>query len=122
MDRALRTFMQLLLWGVPAGILVAVLGGRWLATAALGPLLRFADAARHIDVTNLRQRLPVRGVHDELDDVAHAFNETLGRVEVPVREMRQCSTALCHALRKPIAALSGDVEHAERRAEGELPA
>src|SRR5258708_17710168 len=125
MDRALRTFMQLLLWGVPAGLLVAVLGGRWIATAALGPLLRFADAARHIDVTNLRQRLPVRGVHDELDDVAQAFNETLARVEDAVGEMRQFSTALAHELRTPIAALRGEIElsamrpsadEAERRA------
>src|SRR5258708_34310584 len=121
MDRALRTFMQLLLWGVPAGLLAAVLGGRWIATAALGPLLRFADAARHIDVTNLRQRLPVRGVHDELDDVAHAFNETLGRVEDAVGEMRQFSTALAHELRTPIAALRGEIELAAMRPDGDRP-
>jgi heavy metal sensor kinase len=110
MDSALRRFLQLLLWGVPAGLLVAILAGRWMATVALGPLLRFASAARAIDVTNLRQRLPVRGVHDELDDVAHAFNETLGRVEDAVGEMRQFSTALAHELRTPIAALRGEIE------------
>lgn len=81
-----------------------------MATVALGPLLRFASAARSIDVTNLRQRLPVRGVHDELDDVAQAFNETLGRVEDAVGEMRQFSTALAHELRTPIAALRGEIE------------
>jgi len=110
MDGALTRFLQLLLWGVPAGLLVAILAGRWMATVALGPLLRFAGAARAIDVTNLRQRLPVRGVHDELDDVAHAFNETLGRVEEAVGEMRQFSTALAHELRTPIAALRGEIE------------
>ena len=110
MDGALGRFLQLLLWGVPAGLLVAVLAGRWMATVALGPLLRFAGAARAIDVTNLRQRLPVRGVRDELDDVAQAFNETLGRVEHAVGEMRQFSTALAHELRTPIAALRGEIE------------
>jgi heavy metal sensor kinase len=115
MDGALRRFLQLLVWGVPAGLAVAVLAGRWMSTVALGPLLRFADAARHIDVTNLRQRLPVRGVHDELDDVAHAFNETLGRVEDAVGEMRQFSTALAHELRTPIAALRGEIELAAMR-------
>ena len=109
-DSALRRFLQLLLWTVPAGLFVAILAGRWMATIALGPLLRFADAARRIDVTNLRQRLPVRGVHDELDDVAHAFNETLARVEDAVGEMRQFSTALAHELRTPIAALRGEIE------------
>jgi heavy metal sensor kinase len=95
---------------VPAGLFVAILAGRWMATIALGPLLKFAEASRHIDVTNLRQRLPVRGVHDELDDVAHAFNETLARVEDAVGEMRQFSTALAHELRTPIAALRGEIE------------
>jgi heavy metal sensor kinase len=110
MDSALRRFLQLLLWTVPAGLFVAVLAGRWIATVALAPLLRFAGAARSIDVTNLRQRLPVRGVRDELDDVAQAFNETLGRVEDAVGEMRQFSTALAHELRTPIAALRGEIE------------
>ena len=64
---------------------------------------------------NLRQRLPVRGTHDELDDVAHAFNETLARVEDAVGEMRQFSTALAHELRTPIAALRGEIELAARK-------
>jgi heavy metal sensor kinase len=110
MDGALRRFLQLLLWTVPAGLVAAVLAGRWMATIALGPLLRFADAARAIDVTNLRQRLPVRGGRDELDVVAHAFNETLARVEDAVGEMRQFSTALAHELRTPVAALRGEIE------------
>jgi heavy metal sensor kinase len=110
MDDALRRFLQLLLWTVPAGLFVAILAGRWMSTIALGPLLKFAEASRHIDVTNLRQRLPVRGVRDELDDVAHAFNETLARVEDAVGEMRQFSTALAHELRTPIAALRGEIE------------
>jgi heavy metal sensor kinase len=115
MDSALHGFLRLLLWGVPSGLFVAILAGRWMATIALGPLLRFADAARGIDVTNLRQRLPVRGVDDELDDVAHAFNETLERVEDAVGEMRQFSTALAHELRTPIAALRGEIELATMR-------
>jgi heavy metal sensor kinase len=109
-DAALRRFLQLLLWIVPAGLLAAVVAGRWISVVALAPLQRFAAAARSIDVTNLRQRLPVRGVHDELDDVAQAFNETLARVEDAVGEMRQFSTALAHELRTPIAALRGEIE------------
>ena len=36
-----------------------------------------ADGTRTIDVANLQQRLPVRGAGDELDEVAHAFNDML---------------------------------------------
>ena len=81
-----------------------------MAGVALAPLEQFAAAARTIDAANLQQRLPVRGVSDELDEVAHAFNDTLARVEDAVGEMRQFSTALAHELRTPIAALRGEIE------------
>ena len=42
--------------------------------------------------------------------MAHAFNDTLARVEDAVGEMRQFSTALAHELRTPIAALRGEIE------------
>src|SRR5205085_4719467 len=35
MDAALQRFLRLLLWGVPAGLFVAILAGRWMATVAL---------------------------------------------------------------------------------------
>jgi heavy metal sensor kinase len=91
-------------------LIVAVFAGWWMAGIALAPLARLAGAARTIDATNLRHRLPVRGTHDELDAVAVAFNETLARVEDAVGEMRQFSTALAHELRTPIAALRGGIE------------
>ena len=114
-DAALHRFLQLLLWGTPAGLLIAVFVGRWMAGVALTPLERFAAAARTIDAANLRQRLPVRGSGDELDEVAHAFNDTLARVEDAVGEMRQFSTAIAHELRTPIAALRGEIELAARK-------
>jgi len=115
-DGALRRFLQLLLWGMPAGLLIAVVVGRWMAGVALAPLERFAAAVRTIDAANLRQRLPDRGVGDELDEVARAFNDTLARMEHAVGEMRQFSTALAHELRTPIAALRGEIELAGMKA------
>src|SRR5437660_1327544 len=79
MDNTLNHFLRLLLWGVPAGLFVAIVFGRWMARLALAPLTRLAAAARAIDVTNPRERLPVRGACDELDAVAVSFNETLAR-------------------------------------------
>jgi heavy metal sensor kinase len=111
-DAALHTFLVLLVWGVPAGLVVAIAAGRSITGIALAPLTKLALAARAIDAGDLRQRLPVRGTRDELDDVAAAFNDTLARVEDAVGEMRQFSTALAHELRTPIAALRGEIERA----------
>jgi heavy metal sensor kinase len=109
-DAALRRFRRLLLWGMPAGLIIAVIAGRAMAGVALAPLARLAAAARTIDAANLQQRLPVRGTGDELDNVARSFNDTLARVEDAVGEMRQFSTAIAHELRTPIAALRGEIE------------
>jgi signal transduction histidine kinase len=78
---------------IPAGLIIAVIAGRWMAARALTPLSRLASASRSIDVTDLTRRLPVRGTGDELDNVAEAFNDTLGRLEDAVGEMKQFSAA-----------------------------
>ena len=112
MNGALDRYLQLLLWSVPVALAVTVLAGRWMSGLALAPLSRLAAASRMIGVTNMRQRLPIRGAHDELDGVAEAFNEALERLEKAVGEMRQFSAALAHELRTPLTALRGEIEMA----------
>lgn len=56
-DGALARFLRLLVWGVPVGLLLAVVTGRWMAGRALVPLGRLAAAARTISVADLHQRL-----------------------------------------------------------------
>ena len=109
-DDALQRFVRLLAWSVPAGLLFALVIGRWMAARALAPLVSMAEATRRIDVADLGRRLPLRGADDELDQVAHAFNDTLGRLEQAIAEMRQFSTAIAHELRTPLAALRGRTE------------
>jgi heavy metal sensor kinase len=115
MDRALAQFDRLLVWGIGVSVLAAALVGRYMAGRALTPLSRFARATRAISITNLSRRLPVRGAEDELDEVAHAFNQALERVEHAVGEMRQFSAALAHELRTPLAVLRGETELALTR-------
>ncbi|HMF60145.1 MAG TPA: ATP-binding protein, partial [Vicinamibacterales bacterium] len=121
MDATLARYRILLLWRVPIALLAAVAASWWLSKFALLPLSRVAGAARAIDVQTLEQRLPARGVGDELDLVVDAFNGTLGRLERAVGEMRQFSASLAHELRTPLAALRGEIELAHRAA-GTSPA
>ena len=109
-DAALRRYRDLLLLGVPVCLLLAGAGSWWLSAFALAPLMRLASAAREIDVRTLERRLPTRGVHDELEDVAKAFNGVLERLDHAVGEMRQFSAALAHELRTPLTALRGEIE------------
>src|SRR6185503_4219164 len=75
MDNALRRYRDLLLWLLPTALSVSALAAWWLAGIGLRPLIVLAGAAREIDVRTLERRLPVRGVDDELEDVATAFND-----------------------------------------------
>jgi heavy metal sensor kinase len=113
-DRTLAGFDRLLLWRILAGLSLAALVGRSLAGRALAPLSRLALATQAIGITNLQERLSVRGANDELDEVAQAFNHALARVEHSVGEMRQFSAALAHELRTPLAILRGEAELALR--------
>jgi len=114
LDASLSRYRALLLVLTPLSLLLAAAGAWWLSGFALAPLTRAAFAARDIDIATLRRRLPTRGVKDELEDVTLAFNETLGRLERSIGEMRQFSTALAHELRTPLAALRGEIELALR--------
>jgi len=101
-------------WRLPLAMLIAVMVAWWLSGFALRPLALVAAAARAIDVRTLAQRVPVRGVSDELEDVARALNDALARLEHSVGEMRQFSAALAHELRTPLTAMRGEMELALR--------
>jgi heavy metal sensor kinase len=115
-DSALARFLTLLLWSVPASVVLVLLVGRVMAGRSLAPLADLARRTRAITVADLAQRLPVRGANDELDNVAEAFNDTLARLEHAIGEMKQFSTAIAHELRTPVAALRGETELALLRA------
>ncbi len=115
MDNALGRYRGLLFWLLPSALLISAAASWWLAGFALRPLSVLAGATREIDVRTLERRVPTRGVHDELEDVAAAFNDTLSRLEHSVGEMRQFSAALAHELRTPLAALRGEIELSLRR-------
>ncbi len=109
-DTARREFLRALLLLMPIGIAIAALVGWQMARQALRPMTNLAMAARKIDVGQLSERLPVRGTGDEVDDVAKAFNETLGRLESSVEQMKQFTASISHELRTPLTALRGEAE------------
>jgi heavy metal sensor kinase len=109
-DAALRRFLSLLIWSLPVTLLAVLVVGRWMAGRALAPLARLASATGTIGVDDLRRRLPTRGVGDEHDAIADAFNGVVARLERGVREMKLFAAAMAHELRTPLAALRGEME------------
>jgi heavy metal sensor kinase len=120
MDAALSRYFDLMLWCALPSLFVAVLAVWWMARTALAPLSTLAAEARRVNIGTLDRRLPTRGTGDQLDHVAVAFNETLGRLDGAVGEMKQFGSALAHELRTPLAALRGEIELALLQPRSEL--
>lgn len=102
--------------GTLVGMLLSVVLGLWLGRRALRPVARMTDAANHIGSTDLQARLPVAdGVHDELTDLAEAFNGLIGRLDEAVKHEKRFAANAAHELLTPLASLRTAAEVALRR-------
>lgn len=81
-----------------------------LVSGLLRPLRRMAGTSRAIAAGDLSLRVPVPHGGDELTDLAHAFNEMVGKLETAFATQRRFVASASHELRSPLAALSGGIE------------
>ena len=90
---------------VPLALLVAGLGGWWLARKSLAPVVAMADSAQRLSVEHLAQRLPIANPRDELGHLATTFNILLARLEAAFGQQRQFMADASHELRTPLAVI-----------------
>ncbi len=108
---------------VLAGALVALLaplGGYLLASRATRPVAHIIQTANQLHPANLNERLPVRGTHDELDQLSLTINGLLDRIARYLEQTRDFTTNAAHELRSPLAAIRASLElllNAERSVE-----
>ena len=111
----LRDFRRLLLLLIPAVLVVSCMGGYWLSSRALRPVDKITTVARSIGVQNLSQRISVPRTGDEIERMAHAWNEVLERLDTSVKRIRQFTSDASHELRTPLALIRATAELALRR-------
>ena len=80
-----------------------------LAKSSLAPIRSIVRKAEGITVTQIDERLPVKNEHDELGELAFAFNALLDRVEKTFNDQRMFVSNVSHELRTPMAALSAEL-------------
>ncbi|GAA0395211.1 two-component sensor histidine kinase [Acrocarpospora corrugata] len=115
-EQALAALRTLLIFGIPALLLlVAVL--TWLfMSKALVPVSGITAKLADITARDLHQRVPVPVARDEINALARTVNATLDRLETAVEHHKRFVADAAHELRSPIATLRTRLELGERAA------
>jgi heavy metal sensor kinase len=105
-EDALATQM---LFGGPFVLLLAGLGGYWLATRALRPIDRITRTAQAISANDLTERIGRVGPADEVGRLATTFDQMLDRLQAAFERERRFTADAAHELRTPLAAIKGRI-------------
>ncbi len=110
-DAILQTVLYLLIGGNAATLLLATLGGVFLARTALSPIDRITQTALRISrAEDLSQRLEMPQAQDEVGRLAATFNEMLGRLETLFRTQQRLIADVSHELRTPLTTMRGNLD------------
>ena len=106
----LATLFRIMGIAYPVTLVVAVLGGVFLAGRALSPVDKITSLARHISSEHLGRRLNLRLPDDEVGRLARTFDEMIERLDSAFRRQRQFTSDASHELRTPLTIMKGQID------------
>ncbi len=115
MRETLRGLQLILLIGVPSAIVLASVGGWWLASRALSPIDGITRAAQQITAQDLSRRLNADLPDDEVGRLARTFDGMIARLDASFQRQRQFTADASHELRTPLTAIRGQIDVALER-------
>ena len=110
-----KEFGALTILIVAIGAVASVVIARTVVHRGLEPIRAMTGAVEHIGATELAQRIADRGWPSELQPLASAFDEMLGRLETSFARLSQFSADLAHELRTPLSTMLGEAQVALTR-------
>jgi two-component system, OmpR family, heavy metal sensor histidine kinase CusS len=91
-------------------LLAAPIGGYVIALRATRPIAQIIATTAHLQPSNLKERLPIRGTGDEIDQLSQTINGMLDRLASYLNQNRDFVANAAHELRSPLAAIRTSVE------------
>ena len=110
LEGQIRQLRNVILFGLPAVLILAAGGGFLLARKSLRPMVTISGQAERISVKNLNERLKVTNPDDELGRLAGVFNALLSRLDTSFRVMREFMADASHELRTPLTIIHGEAQ------------
>jgi len=110
-DEALAQLNRILIVGGAIAVLLAGVGGAFLARQALRPI----DLITHTAITiteagDLSRRIPNPATRDEVGRLANTFNRMLERLEALFKSQQRFTADISHELRTPLTTIRGNVD------------
>lgn len=110
--RQLASVVRISAVALPVLLLLAVIGGYWLAGRALKPVHKIAEAAAQISQgRDLNKRINLGNGSDELHELADVFNEMFGRLDHAFKVEQQFTSDASHELRTPMSVIMAQCEY-----------
>lgn len=115
-----QTVYQAVLITFPILILLAAVGGYFIAKRSLQPIQKICETADVIGKSgDLSKRIEMEGNTDELHQLAAAFNHMFDRLQANFEAERNFTSDASHELRTPVATILAQCEYAFENAKGE---
>ncbi|MEI6126228.1 MAG: ATP-binding protein [Pseudomonadota bacterium] len=106
----LERFQMNILWAIPIMLLLSIGCGLLASRKPRRIIKDIATVASKITSQNLKERLPVSPVRDEVQELSVTINSMIDRLEKSFNEVKQFTSDVSHELRNPLFALKGNME------------
>ena len=103
----LSIFRVIIIYSALAVVLLAGVGGMFLANRTLKPVDHITDIAREIGEGDLSRRINIQS-EDELGRLASTLNRMIARLEEAFQKQRQFAADASHELRTPLAIIQAE--------------
>ncbi|MFZ3230354.1 MAG: ATP-binding protein [Pseudobdellovibrio sp.] len=109
-EKQLDSLQNIIKYGLPAVLLIAVLSGLYFSSRALQPVKDIIEKTIQIDASDLTQRVPLPRTNDEIQKLAETQNAMLDRIEKAFKSQERFIADASHQLLTPLTILRGEIE------------